>query len=124
MEIFDTRTTPYFRARDDCLLCELFHPGDLDRALTPACSIVHAVLAPGERTQAHTLVTSHEIYLVIAGTGVMHVGEESAPVRAGQAVWVPPGHRQWIENDRETDLVFFAVCQPPWSVEDEVIEER
>lgn len=122
MEIFDTRNTPYFRARDECLLCELFHPGDLDREETPECSIVHAVLAPGERTLPHRLMASHEIYLVIAGAGMMHVGEESAPVHPGQAVWVPPGHRQWIENTADTTLVFLAVCQPPWSGADEVIE--
>lgn|GEM_PF-3316405 len=68
-------------------------------------------------------MTTHEIYWVIAGAGKMHVGGGSAPVRAGQAIWVPPGHRQWIENTAETDLFFLAVCQPPWSRADEVIEK-
>ncbi|MCK7511883.1 MAG: cupin domain-containing protein [Desulfobacterales bacterium] len=41
---------------------------------------------------------SAEVYYVLEGRGLMHVGDETAEVAAGQAVYIPPGAVQFIEN--------------------------
>jgi mannose-6-phosphate isomerase-like protein (cupin superfamily) len=42
---------------------------------------------------------------------------EPAAVGAGDLVLIPPGIRQRISNDGDTDLVFYAICSPRFSPE-------
>jgi cytosine deaminase len=121
MLIRDIRKTPYFRARDNCLLCELLHPEQLDEPVRFRYSVVHALVRPGEKTIPHMLVESTEVYFVIAGEGRMHIGDESSRLCSGQAVYIPPGAVQYIENTGSTDLVFLAIVDPVWRETDEII---
>jgi mannose-6-phosphate isomerase-like protein (cupin superfamily) len=123
MHIFDTGDADYFRARDECILCELIHPGRSDDpAITSLnCSIVHAIVRPGDRTLPHRLNNTTEIYYIISGTGMMHIDGERADVSGGMAVVIPAGAIQYIVNSGNEKLEFIAVCDPAWKEEDEEI---
>lgn len=123
MYIFDTRNAGYFRARDDSILCELIHPKNLEepeiRSLK--CSVVHAIIHPGDRTLPHRLKKTAEIYYIISGSGMMHMEGERSPLLGGMAVLIPPGAVQYVMNTGKDNLEFIAICDPAWKEEDEEI---
>ncbi len=51
----------------------------------------------------------------------MHVGPEQAEVGPGQAVYIPPGEVQFIENIGAGELAFLCVVDPAWRAADEEI---
>ncbi|WP_227717020.1 cupin domain-containing protein [Methanobacterium paludis] len=59
------------------------------------------------------------MYYILEGEGVMHIEEESSRVHAGQAVYIPPHAKQWIENIGNADLKFLCIVSPPWHEDDE-----
>ncbi|UCG44253.1 MAG: cupin domain-containing protein, partial [candidate division WOR-3 bacterium] len=48
-------------------------------------SLALARLEPGAKSKPHKLAQA-EVYYLVQGSGVMHVADESCPVRAGDAV--------------------------------------
>jgi mannose-6-phosphate isomerase-like protein (cupin superfamily) len=120
MLIRDVRTTHLFTAGDRTHLRELLHPKD-EPACTNRFSIAHAFLRQGEASLPHRLKTSSETYYILAGRGEMHIAGEKEEVGEGQAVFIPPGAVQWIENTGEGDLVILAVVDPAWREEDEEV---
>jgi len=105
-------------AGDRTRLRELLHP---DRDATGMrYSLACAWLAPGERSLAHRLKTA-EVYYLVRGSGVMHAGEESAEVTAGDAVYIPRGTVQWLENTGKEEIEFLCIVDPAWRPEDEEI---
>jgi len=105
-------------AGDRTRLRELLHPGR-DAAVI-RYSLACAWLAVGKRSQAHAIATA-EVYYLIRGSGVMHVGDESADVSAGDAVYIPPGATQWLENTGRDEIEFICIVDPAWRPEDEEI---
>jgi len=120
MLVKDVAKARPFAAGDGSLLRELLHPDRDGEGL--GYSLAHATVRPGERTRAHTL-SKNEVYYVIEGRGIVHVGAEQDHVRAGHSVRIPPGTAQWIENIGDADLVFLCIVSPPWTPECEEVSE-
>lgn len=118
MFIRELKDCEEFIAGDNCTLREVLHPDKADLKLR--YSLAHAVVKPGDTTRLHRLRTS-EVYYIMKGEGVMHINEESAPVRPGSTVYIPPDARQCITNTGENDLVFLCIVDPAWRKEDEEI---
>jgi mannose-6-phosphate isomerase-like protein (cupin superfamily) len=118
MLIRDLKTSEKFISGDRAVLRELLHPGKSPLALR--YSLAHAFVKPGKKTLPHRLKTS-EVYYVLSGSGTMHINMESARVRPGQAVYIPPGSLQFIENTGRSDLAFLCIVDPAWRPEDEEI---
>jgi mannose-6-phosphate isomerase-like protein (cupin superfamily) len=119
MLIRDIRGGVHERVMDNSLLCELLHPGREEAGLAMRYSIAHAVVPAGERTLPHRLKTASEVYYILDGEGCMHIDDETAPVRPGQAIYIPPGAVQWIESTGAADLVFLCFVDPMWSEDEE-----
>ena len=119
MLIRDIADHPHERVIDHSLLIELLHPDKVPEASGLSCSIAHAIVLPGEATLPHVLKHSTELYYILSGSGEMQIGDESAPVRPGQIVFIPPGARQFIRNTGTVDLVFLCIVDPKWQAEDE-----
>lgn len=107
-----------FRAGDDSFLKELFNPATDD--LPFRYSLAHAEVGPGRATRPHRL-TGSEVYYILEGRGVMHVGDERAEVVAGQAVCIPPGQVQFIENAGASRLAFLCLVDPAWTPDAEKV---
>ena len=105
-------------AGDNCMLREILHPDKEDLQLR--YSLAHAVVRPGDTTWEHRLRTS-EVYYIMEGEGIMHINGESAPVRAGSTVYIPPLARQCITNPGRIDLKFICIVDPAWRREDEEV---
>jgi len=121
MHIKDIKDQEYFRSADGCILCELLHRKNEDFDLRTGYSIAHAVVPLNEKTVPHRLRESSEVYYILSGRGIMHIDGETGDVSPGQAVYIPPGSLQYIENSGDSDLIFLAIADPEWSEDDEEI---
>ena len=110
-----------FHTDEQCYIVETSNsPDDED------LSIARARVAPGVTTRWHCLHTSAERYVILSGHGRVEVGELAPEdVSPGDVVLIPPGCRQRIANKGTDDLVFLALCTPPFQSEDYVdLEDR
>lgn len=107
-----------FVAGDSTLLRELLHPDK--QPLNLRYSLAHATLPVGATSDPHSLTTS-EVYYILAGSGEMHIDDESQRVGPGDAVYIPPNARQYVHSCGEEPLVFLAIVDPAWRVEDETV---
>ena len=119
MFIRQLQDCPEFIAGDNCTLREILHPDKEELALR--YSLAHAVVKPGDTTWEHLLRTS-EVYYIIEGDGIMHINGESAPVRQGSTVYIPPMAKQCITNSGKSDLKFICIVDPAWRKEDEEVQ--
>ena len=118
MFIKDPQTCDEIIARDETTLRELLHP---DKAgLDIRYSLAHATVKPGQSSRPHKLKTS-EVYYILEGEGIMYVDDESAKVRSGQIVYIPPNSVQYIQNIGNSDLKFLCIVDPAWQSEDEEV---
>jgi mannose-6-phosphate isomerase-like protein (cupin superfamily) len=109
-----------FTAIDGCRLRELLH-GKNDPVDLPY-SLALARVEPGRHTRRHRLDRT-EVYYLLQGCGRVHIDDEAREVAQGEAVLIPAGSAQWIENTGGGELCFLAVVSPPWSEEgDEPLE--
>jgi mannose-6-phosphate isomerase-like protein (cupin superfamily) len=105
-------------AGDKTILRELLHPSRDPAAV--GYSLAHAKLARGAASKPHRLKTS-EVYYFISGRGLMHVDGKTTSVAGEQALYVPPGAVQHLENTGTDDLVFLCIVDPAWQKEDEEV---
>ncbi len=118
MLIKDLKNCKEFTAGDKTILRELLHP---DKAnLDLRYSLAHAELKPGLTSAPHKLKTS-EVYYILEGEGTIYIDNENAAVSSGQAVYIPPNSKQYIENTGKTDLKFLCIVDPAWQTEDEEV---
>ena len=118
MFIRELKDCEEFIAGDNCILREILHPDKADLDLR--YSLAHAVVQPGQTTWKHRVKTS-EVYYIMEGEGIMHIDDETAPVRTGSTVYIPPKATQCIHNAGTRDLVFICIVDPAWRKEDEEV---
>jgi mannose-6-phosphate isomerase-like protein (cupin superfamily) len=96
---------------EGCFINELSNSAD-----DPEVSIARARVAPGQTTRWHRLHGVFERYLVLEGSGLAEVTDlEPVEVGPGDVVIIPPGAAQRITSTGERDLVFLAICSPPFT---------
>ncbi len=100
-----------FYIDEGCFILELCNaPED------PELSIARARVEPGKTTRWHRLKGTTERYVILEGEGRVEVG--SLPpqrVKPGDFVLIPPMVRQRITNIGRQDLIFLAICTPPFT---------
>ena len=118
MFIRDLENCDALAAGDETILRQVLHPDKAD--LVIRYSLAHAAVKPGRASRPHRLKSS-EVYYILEGEGVLHIGDESATVFAGHAIYVPPCAEQYIENSGDSDLKFLCIVDPAGKAEDEEI---
>ena len=94
--------------------------GTARRALADAgnrtCTLHRVTISQDARTHYHRRLT--EVYYVLEGEGQMELDGERYPVRAGMAVYIPPGtrHRAVVG---ERPMVILNYVTPPFDAGDE-----
>jgi len=84
----------------------------------PDASIARARVSPGVTTRWHRLRGVIERYYIVAGYGIVEVGElPPEKVYPGDVVLIPSMCRQRITNAGSEDLEFLAICTPRFSNE-------
>ena len=121
MHIIDFSDCPEFIAGDNTILREFLHPDKTP--LNLRYSLAHATVSPGNTSYEHYLKTS-EVYYILEGRGIMHIGEEKQEVFPGQTIYIPPYEWQCIHNSGPGDLKFLCIVDPAWRKEDEVVRNE
>ncbi len=83
------------------------------------CSVAEELLPPGKAVTPHFHRDTEEVYYILAGTGEMSVDGESAPVGAGDAVYIPIGATHSLHNTGDAEMRIVLVCGPAFSRDDE-----
>jgi mannose-6-phosphate isomerase-like protein (cupin superfamily) len=84
----------------------------------PNHSLAYIVIPPGKSSAPHLHQQSQESYFILAGEGQMHVDQHEFIITPGQVCYIEPGETHQISNQGVNDLVFLAICVPPWVPED------
>jgi mannose-6-phosphate isomerase-like protein (cupin superfamily) len=92
----------------------------VDRTTSPItqCSLAEETLPPGRSVTPHHHEVLEEIYYILAGRGVMEIGDERREVGAGDAVYIPRGSRHTLTNTGEEEMKILLVCGPAFYFED------
>lgn len=106
----------------DVALGNLIHPEVVDMELGIDYSIAHVIMNPGAIIEPHMMINS-EVHYVLAGEGVLYIEDVPFELSEGKLVIIPANSKQYTENTGDIDLEFFAIDQPAWSKENEVILE-
>lgn len=70
-------------------------------------------LAPGQASTKHRHAVSHELYVVIEGTGRMRIGEdEPLTLPPLSSALVEPEHVRQVFNDTDADTLWLVVGAP------------
>jgi mannose-6-phosphate isomerase-like protein (cupin superfamily) len=69
---------------------------------------------PGSEQRRHNHPESEQVYVIVAGRGLMFVGDERQEVDAGTVVLVPPGTPHSIRNTGEETLAYVSATSPPF----------
>jgi len=88
------------------------------------CSLAEEMLPPGCAVTPHHHRDIEEIYYLVSGRGLMTVGDEIQEVNAGDAVYVPRGHRHTLQNTGTETIKLILVCGPAFFYEDQVFEDQ
>jgi mannose-6-phosphate isomerase-like protein (cupin superfamily) len=76
--------------RDKAVLRDTYFLIDPEESPSRRLKMGYTVIYPTGTTTGHTH-DEEEVYYVISGEGVMVVGEDEFPIKAGDALYVPPG---------------------------------
>ena len=68
---------------------------------------------PGDTAAAHYHTDCHHVFCVLAGSGLLHSGEVSCRLKAGDSALVGPGEEHWFENDQGENFSFVEFWAPP-----------
>lgn len=79
-------------------------------------SIARARVEPGVTTAWHRLSDITEYYYILSGSGIMEINEDDGfEVGANDIVTIPANASQRIQNNGDEDLMFLAICNPPFT---------
>ena len=84
----------------------------------PNHSLARIVIPPGKSSHSHYHKSSQETYYILEGEGQMKVNGAEFILKPDQACLIESGVIHQISNLGERDLIFLAVCVPPWVPED------
>lgn len=86
-------------------------------------SLAEARLPVGGATVEHYHARTEEIYFIVAGQGRMRIEGEERPVKAGDAIAIPPGHRHKLWNTGSEPLRLLCCCAPAYEHDDTFLVE-
>ncbi len=88
---------------------------------TTSVSVAKFTLAPGKSSGKSFNHRAQEIFLVIDGAGLVHLGDEVFPVTRDSTVFIPAESVHSIEADAKSTLSFYAISAPAFSPDDYVL---
>jgi mannose-6-phosphate isomerase-like protein (cupin superfamily) len=85
-------------------------------------SVAQITLPAGKASARHYHPTAEESYIIVAGVAAVEVGDETHEARIGELIAIPPPKPHRIINRGEQDVIFLAICTPPWTPDCSVFE--
>ena len=120
MEISSVNTAPPFTTKDGSEIRELLAYRNSSMRNQ---SLAQARLPAGASTQEHYHAKTEEIYFITAGQGRMCIEGDTAEVRPGDAIAIPPGKKHKLWNTGTDPLTLLCCCAPCYEHSDTFITE-
>lgn len=102
-------------ALDDTRVREFLNPRYDEKGLVLGYSLAHASLESGISSLPHRFKEASEVYYILGGKGIMHIGDEQTEVNPGDTIYIPPKAVQYIESIGATSLEFLCIVFPEWA---------
>lgn len=80
-------------------------------------SVAQITLASGKASRPHYHPVAEESYYILKGKARVVINDEVSYCEKGDTIAIPSGVVHQIFNDSDQDLVFLAICVPPWTPE-------
>lgn len=101
-----------FPTNERCHILEMLNNHDSEKPF----SIARARVEPGVTTAWHRLNGIQEFYYILEGIGFMEIGDDPGfEVQKNDIVQIDQNQAQRIKNTGDEDLVFLAICNPPFT---------
>ena len=101
------------------LVREVIHPKN--DGVNPGFSTAYITLKPHSKTEPHKLIKSAQVYYILKGEAILHIGEKTIKVKPNMAIYIAPNITQWAENKSNSDFVFLCIVSPPWYKSEEKV---
>lgn len=109
-EIKRAKASIEFLTDENCYVSEVANDSGDEQV-----SIARVRVQPNITTEWHKLIGTSERYIITSGTGSVEIdSSEPVMVEEGDIVRIPPDIRQRIKNIGKKDLIFYAICIPPF----------
>lgn len=69
---------------------------------------------PGSEQPMHSHPEAEQMYVIVAGTGLMRVDDEEQEVGPGTLVFIPPGAKHAIRSVGSKSLTYVSATSPPF----------
>ncbi len=79
------------KSRKNEVLRDTYFLVDPENSSSRNLKMGHTTIYPTGKTTGHVHEDIEEVYFVVSGEGLMEIGKEKFPIKAGDAFYVPPG---------------------------------
>jgi len=107
-----------FHGEEGSEIKQIFDPQNTSSGIR--FSLAHIIIAPGKSSKLHKM-KSAEVYFILDGNGIIHVGEESQKIEKNQSIYISPSSNQCLENTGQSNLKVLCIVDPAWKQDDEII---
>ncbi|WP_022670560.1 cupin domain-containing protein [Hippea alviniae] len=101
------------------LVREVIHPKN--DGVNPGFSTSYITLKPHSKTEPHKLTKSAQVYYILKGEAILHIGNKTVKAKPNMAIYIAPNVIQWAENKSNRDFVFLCIVSPPWYKSEEKV---
>ncbi len=102
------------------LVREVIHPKN--DGVNPGFSTAYIVLKAHSKTKPHKLTKSAQVYFILKGKAILHIGNKKITAKPNMAIYIAPNVWQWAENRSNKDFVFLCIVSPPWYKKEEIVK--
>ena len=74
-------------------------------------------IEPGAKQRLHNH-PEVQVYVIIAGSGQMQVGEETETVQTGDLIYIPTNQMHGVENTGDSTLSYVSAATPAFDLEE------
>ena len=82
---------------------------DLTDYASKIVAIYETTLSSGQSIQPHYHPDAEELYYILAGKGLMHLGDEHREVESGDVIYIPPDKVHFLSNTAIEDIRFLTL---------------
>ncbi|MEN8257132.1 MAG: cupin domain-containing protein [Thermodesulfobacteriota bacterium] len=104
--------------KDGSEIREMIHPQHQDNK---KISVAEARIKPGMKTEPHYHKKSEEVYVVMAGKGLLRIEDKRYEIEKGVSIVIMPGQVHGLENTNNEDLVVMCCCAPAYGHADTIL---
>lgn len=82
---------------------------NLSECASKIVAIYETTLSSGQTIQPHYHSDAEELYYILSGNGLMHIGDERKEVESGDVIYIPPEKVHFLSNTSAAEIRFLTL---------------